>query len=80
MELATSSITGGLTQKQVGKMLGVTRSRVGQIERRALRKLRKAIVAEAEARGMTPVEWVRELLPSSPDRSEIQGWMRMLES
>ena len=41
------------TQAEVAAMLGMERSHVGQIERRALKKLRKALVEEAHRNGTT---------------------------
>lgn len=38
-------LSDGMDQEQVARLLGVSRVRVGQIERSAFRKIRKAIVS-----------------------------------
>lgn len=43
MTVKGNSETGGMTQAEVAELLGVTKSMVGQIERRAIRKLREAV-------------------------------------
>ena len=40
---------GPLTQKQIADVTGVTRSRIMQIEQKALRKLKKALEKEGRA-------------------------------
>lgn len=37
-----------LTQRQVAEFFGVTRARIAQLEKRALKKLRRAILADKE--------------------------------
>lgn len=46
------------TQEHVALLLGCDRSFVGQVERRALRKLRAAIEREAAAAGLSVAEWL----------------------
>ena len=41
-----------LTQSQIGEMLGISKTRVGQIERAALAKIRDGVMADRELRGM----------------------------
>lgn len=48
-----------MTQKSIALALGVTRTRIYAIEKRALRKLLKAITEEAAAAGMTPLQWLK---------------------
>lgn len=43
----------GFTQEEVASLLGVSRERVGQIERKVLRMIRVDIEREAEAKGKT---------------------------
>jgi hypothetical protein len=47
----------GLSQYEVADLMGITRTRVHQIEKRALKKLRAAIEAEAVAAGISVEEW-----------------------
>ena len=47
----------GLSQYEVAALLGISRRRVFQIEKLALKKLRLAIEAEAAAAGMSIEEW-----------------------
>jgi len=49
------------TQKQIADAAGVTREAVGQIERRALKKLRHAINLQAAADGQTVDEWLDDV-------------------
>lgn len=44
---------GVRTQAEVADLLGMERSHVGQIERRALRKLKQALLLEAHRMGST---------------------------
>lgn len=46
-----------LSQEEVAERLGLTRERIGQIERLAIRKLRVALEDEAHAHGKTPRQW-----------------------
>lgn len=47
------------TYKEIARSWGVCYQRVQQIEQRAIQKLREAIEKEAEAAGVSPVEWFR---------------------
>jgi transcriptional regulator len=49
---------GGLTHKQIGEKLGITRARVHQIEHRALKKLRAALTIAALNCGLTLREYL----------------------
>lgn len=50
--------TRHLTQVECAELFGVHRSRIQQLELRALRKMRAAIEAEAQAAGVTISEWL----------------------
>lgn len=47
-----------LSQRQVASLLGISQTRVTQIERRALNKLRQAIAEDAQATGQSVREWI----------------------
>jgi DNA-directed RNA polymerase sigma subunit (sigma70/sigma32) len=47
-----------MSREQIANRLGVSRSRIRQIEERALRKLHAAIVREATAAGVSIREWL----------------------
>lgn len=51
-------IQTAMTERQVAAELGISRTRVRQLEARALRKLREAIETEAERAGLEPREWI----------------------
>jgi DNA-directed RNA polymerase sigma subunit (sigma70/sigma32) len=40
-------VTGPLTQSEVGKLLGISRARVFELEMRAMRRLRKLLAVES---------------------------------
>lgn len=50
-----------LTQNEIGLLFGVSRNRIEQIEKRAIRKLRGAILVDREARAVA--EDVLDTLP-----------------
>lgn len=54
----------GLSDHEIGQILGITRSRVFQIRERAVRKLREAILADAEMRELASEICGIELDPS----------------
>lgn len=60
---------GGMTLEEVGELLGVTRERVRQIEKRALSRLREGTAGEflAEVLGVEPKP-VAEVAPARPRR------------
>jgi len=46
------------TQDQIAAMQGVTRCRISQIERRAMKKIRRAVAAYAAEAGVSPRDWL----------------------
>ena len=55
-----SETTLHLSQTEVAALLGIDRSRVGQIEQSALRKIRVAVKEEALKSGIEVDEWMSE--------------------
>ncbi len=55
---ATSHVAEPKTQLEVAQLLGISRTRVYQIEHRALRKIRAAFAAEARTAGLSVPEWL----------------------
>jgi len=55
-----SETTLHLSQTEVAALLGIDRSRVGQIEQSALRKIRVAVKEEALKAGIEVDEWISE--------------------
>lgn len=49
---------GGLSDYEVAKLWGISRSAVWFIRQRAIKKLRKAIEKEAAAAGVAPRDWL----------------------
>lgn len=49
-----------LTQRQVADFMGISKTRVYQIENRALRKIRDAIVREAAMERLSVRDWLYE--------------------
>ena len=47
-----------LTQLEVAEAIGVSRARVFQLERRAIEKIRRFIVEQAAADGVSVREWL----------------------
>ncbi len=46
------------TRAEVAALLGISSKRTGEIERRALKKVRRAIEHEAELAGLSVREWL----------------------
>lgn len=42
-----AEVTGGMSQPSIARFLGITQSRVSQLERKALRKVRLRLIGEA---------------------------------
>ncbi len=57
-----SETTLHLSQTEVAALLGIDRSRVGQIEQSALRKIRVAVKEEALKAGIEVDEWISECI------------------
>jgi len=53
---------GGMSRDAVGLLFGISGARVWQIERRALRKIRRRIEAQAEAAGVSIDQWIADLV------------------
>lgn len=56
--------TGGMTQAEIGEVMGISKARVGQIEKKALRKLKRRLEKLAREYGVLPEE-DHERLPQS---------------
>jgi DNA-directed RNA polymerase sigma subunit (sigma70/sigma32) len=48
----------GLSQSEVAELLGITPGRVGQIERRAMEKIRTLIETESRRAGCSAHDWM----------------------
>lgn len=48
----------GISQRDLAKLLGISRNAVVCVEKRAKRKFREAIEREAAAAGVSPIEWL----------------------
>lgn len=55
LELADCNGPTLLSQREVAELLGVSKSRVSQLELRALEKIRRAVLRDPQLRG-----WVRD--------------------
>lgn len=72
---------GGMTQQQVASALGIDRSRVGQIERRALRKMRRALLLDAHHEAMRIGEYFStDTLDARAERSIVRQYQTRLEA
>lgn len=65
-----------LSQSEIARAAGVSRSAVYLVEKRALQKLKAAIEHEAELVGMTPHEWLFEGIDTS--RRDVSQLLRSL--